>query len=253
MQLLLVGLVLRALFQSEGWLWLFGVACVMLLVAGREVLARQVRPLAGGWGFSVGTLSMFISAFSITVFALVLIIGATPWYLPQYAIPLLGMLLGNTMNGVALGMGRFTETAHRERTVIEGRLLLGQTREEATSDLRRESVRTGMVPILNRDGCGRDREPAGHDDWPDTRRKRAGRSGEVSDLDHVSHRGGDRLRCGVFGVADRATSVRRASSSPPRSPPLSTIDGVEAAIRCSDLRKTYAAKPPGGSARRPRP
>ena len=27
--------------------------------------------------------------------------------------------------------------------------LLGQTREEATSDLRRESVRTGMVPILN--------------------------------------------------------------------------------------------------------
>jgi len=33
--------------------------------------------------------------------------------------------------------------------VIEGRLLLGQTREEATSDLRRESVRTGLVPILN--------------------------------------------------------------------------------------------------------
>ena len=148
-QLLLVGLVLRALFQSEGWAWLAGIASVMLLVAGREVLARQARPLAGGWGFSVGTLSMFISAFSITVFALVLIINATPWYLPQYAIPLLGMLLGNTMNGVSLGMGRFTETAHRERSVIEGRLLLGQTREEATSDLRRESVRTGMVPILN--------------------------------------------------------------------------------------------------------
>ena len=148
-QLLLVGLVLRALFQSEAWPWLAGIASVMLLVAGREVVARQVRPLAGAWGFSVGTLSMFISAFSITVFALVLIINAAPWYLPQYAIPLLGMLLGNTMNGVALGMGRFTETAHRERPVIEGRLLLGQTREEATSDLRRESVRTGMIPILN--------------------------------------------------------------------------------------------------------
>ncbi len=148
-QLLLVGLVLRSLFESEGLSWLVGVASIMLLVAGREVLARQARPLAGSWGFSVGTLSMFISSFSITVFALVLLIGATPWYLPQYAIPLLGMLLGNTMNGVALGMGRFTESAHRERAVIEGRLLLGQTREEATSDLRRESVRTGMVPILN--------------------------------------------------------------------------------------------------------
>lgn len=148
-QLLLVGFVLRSLFASEGLVWLVGVALVMLLVAGREVLARQARPLAGGWGFSVGTLSMFISSFSITVFALVLLIGATPWYLPQYAIPLLGMLLGNTMNGVSLGMGRFTESAHRDRPVIEGRLLLGQTRDEATSDLRRESVRTGMVPILN--------------------------------------------------------------------------------------------------------
>jgi putative ABC transport system permease protein len=26
-----------------------------------------------------------------------------PWYAPQYAIPLLGMILGNTMNGIALG------------------------------------------------------------------------------------------------------------------------------------------------------
>ena len=42
-QLLLVGLVLRALFQSEGWAWLAGIASVMLLVAGREVLARQAR------------------------------------------------------------------------------------------------------------------------------------------------------------------------------------------------------------------
>lgn len=148
-QLLLVGLVLRALFQSERLSWLILIAIVMLLVAGREVLARQVRPLAGRWAFSIGTLSMFVSSFSVAVFALVLIIGPNPWYRPQYAIPLLGMLLGNTMTGVALGMGRFTEWAHREKNVIEARLLLGQTRVEATSDLRRESVRTGLIPIIN--------------------------------------------------------------------------------------------------------
>lgn len=148
-QLLLVGFVLRALFQSERLSWLVALAVVMLLVAGREVLARQVRPLAGGWAFSIGALSMSLSSFSVAVFALVLIIGPSPWYQPQYAIPLLGMLLGNTMTGVALGMGRFTEWAHREKNVIEARLLLGQTRTEATSDLRRESVRTGLIPIIN--------------------------------------------------------------------------------------------------------
>ena len=213
-QLLLVGFVLRTLFQSEGLLWLVAIAMVMLLAAGREVRARQARPLAGAWGFSVGALSMFISSFSITVFALVAVIGATPWHQPQYAIPLLGMLLGNTMNGVALGTGRFTEVAYREKRVLEGRLLLGQSREEATLDLRRESVRTGMVPILNSMAAAGLVSLPGDDDRADPRGKPAGRSGEVSDLDHVSRRGGYGLRGFRVGRVDGAASFRRAPSAP---------------------------------------
>lgn len=149
LQLSLVGVVLKAVFANDRFVWIVAIASVMLLVAGREVIARQKRPLAGAWGWSVGAISMFISSFSVTVLALVVFIGPSPWYRPQYAIPLLGMLLGNTMTGVALGMGRFTESAFRDDAVIEARLLLGATREESTRDLRRESVRTGMVPILN--------------------------------------------------------------------------------------------------------
>jgi putative ABC transport system permease protein len=49
-QLLLVGLVLQALFNS-GSLWLTAlVALVMALFAGREIMARQERRLAGWWG-----------------------------------------------------------------------------------------------------------------------------------------------------------------------------------------------------------
>jgi putative ABC transport system permease protein len=148
-QLTLVGFVLRSLFDAGTWTLVLLAATVMLLAAAREVLGRQRRPLAGGWGYSVGALSMFLSSFSVTAFALVAVIGATPWYQPQYAIPLLGMLLGNTMNGVALGLGRVTEGAHRDRAVIEQRLLLGHSRERATLELRRDAARTGMIPILN--------------------------------------------------------------------------------------------------------
>jgi putative ABC transport system permease protein len=59
------------------------------------------------------------------------------------------MLLGNTMNGISLGVGRLTEAAWQQRAVIEQRLLLGQNRLEAIVDLRRDSVRTGMIPIIN--------------------------------------------------------------------------------------------------------
>lgn len=148
-QLLLVGLVLRRLFETTSLVWLGGVASFMLLVAAREVRARLARPLAGKWGYSVGALSMFVSSFSVTVLALLVVIRAEPWYSPQYAIPLLGMLLGNTMSGVALGVSYFTDTAYRERGAIEARLLLGHTGSAATSHLRVGAFRTGMVPILN--------------------------------------------------------------------------------------------------------
>lgn len=148
-QLLLIGLVLRAVFETVHWAWITLIAAVMLLAAGREVVARQKRPLRGGWGFGVGTLSMFLSSFAVTLFALIVIVGGDPWYTPQYAIPLLGMLLGNTMNGVSLGMGRLTESAWQQRAVIEQRLLLGQSRQEALSDLRKDAVRTGVIPIVN--------------------------------------------------------------------------------------------------------
>ncbi len=148
-QLLLIGFVLRAIFDNVHWGWIALIASVMLLAAGREVRARQKRPLKGGWGFGVGTVSMFVSSFAVTLLALTVIIGGSPWYAPQYAIPLLGMLLGNTMNGVSLGVGRLTEAAWQQRAVIEQRLLLGQNRLEAILELRRDSVRTGMIPIIN--------------------------------------------------------------------------------------------------------
>ena len=49
-QLLLVGLVLQALFNSGSLLLTALVALVMALFAGREIMARQERRLAGWWG-----------------------------------------------------------------------------------------------------------------------------------------------------------------------------------------------------------
>ena len=148
-QLLLIGLVLKALFSHVHWAWVVLLALAMLGVAGREVMARQHRRLKGWWSFSIGTLSMFLSSFAVTILALTIIVGASPWYAPQYAIPLLGMLLGNTMNGVALGMDRLTQTAWDRRDIIEARLILGQDWNAAIADIRRDSIRSGLIPIIN--------------------------------------------------------------------------------------------------------
>lgn len=148
-QLSLVGFVLKALFENVHFGWVALAAMVMLLAAGAEVMRRQKRRFEGWQGYAMGTVSMFISSFSITILALTVIIDIHPWYEPQYAIPLLGMLLGNTMSGIALGMDRLTQTAWDQRPLIEARLMLGQHWTQAVGDIRRESIRSGLIPIIN--------------------------------------------------------------------------------------------------------
>jgi putative ABC transport system permease protein len=148
-QLTLIGFVLKALFSHAQFGWISLMALVMLLAAGYEVTSRQKNKLRGGWGFGIGTVSMFISAFTVTVFALAVIVSPDPWYAPRYAVPLLGMLLGNTMNGVSLSVNHLTQNVRLHRAILETRLALGQTKSEAVADIRRESIRTGLIPIVN--------------------------------------------------------------------------------------------------------
>jgi putative ABC transport system permease protein len=148
-QLLLIGLVLKLLFESLNLLFMAAVAALMLLAAGREVMSRQQHRLRGAWGYGIGTLSMLLSSFTVTLLALTAIIQVDPWYTPQYAIPLLGMMLGNCMTGIALAVDRLTHTARQQRGSIEARLLVGMNWAEAIAELRRESIRVGLIPTIN--------------------------------------------------------------------------------------------------------
>jgi len=86
---------------------------------------------------------------------IVIVLGLTtqvrpdPWYDPRYAIPLFGMILGNTMTGISLGLNTLTTNAVRSRKAIEGALLLGCTRWVAFQPVTREALVSGMMPIIN--------------------------------------------------------------------------------------------------------
>lgn len=148
-QLALLGLVLELLFARARLVWVAAMALGMLALAGREAVARQERRFRGAAGYLIGTLAMFVSSFALCTVTLVVLIRAEPWYAPQYAIPLLGMILGNTLTGVSLGLDRLTQNAWEQRDVIEQRLLLGETASQALVDIRRHAARSGLIPIIN--------------------------------------------------------------------------------------------------------
>jgi putative ABC transport system permease protein len=148
-QLMLLGLVLKVLFDTTEPILIGALALIMLSVAGWEVMARQKRRYRGPWGYGIGALSMFVSSFSVTVLALTVIIRVEPWYQPQYLIPLLGMLLGNTMSGIAIALDALTRQAAENRNRIEAQLLLGATWSQAIAEIRRDALRSGLIPIVN--------------------------------------------------------------------------------------------------------
>ena len=147
-QLLLVGLVLTWVFNIATW-WLvvlWGVA--MVAIAGYEVQARQKQRL-GRRGFAIGSGAMALSSGVVAFLLLAVVVQPDPPWTPQYAIPLLGMLLGNTMNGIAIGMERLTTSMRKQKHVIEAQLLLGHSFDQAVSLLRREAMSASLIPTIN--------------------------------------------------------------------------------------------------------
>ncbi len=148
-QLSLLGLILKIIFTQSSPLAIALLTLFMLLVASYEVMNRQERRYQGYWGMGVGIFSMFLSSFSVTLLALLIILQADPWYTPQYLIPLLGMMLGNTMTGVALSLDSLNQNAWQQRASIEARLMLGDDWHSAIAGIRRNALHTGLIPIMN--------------------------------------------------------------------------------------------------------
>ncbi len=148
-QLVLVGLVLTTLFSIVSPLWTAIAALVMVLFAGREAAQRQQRGLAGWWSYGLGASAMMMSSILVTTFALVTVLRPDPWYHPRYAIPLLGMILGNCMTGVSLGLNTLTTSLFTRRASVEAQLMLGATRQAATAPVTREALRSALMPIVN--------------------------------------------------------------------------------------------------------
>jgi len=148
-QLTAIGFVLKALFLTVSPWLTGGAALAMILFAGREIAARQERKMLGWWSYGLGVSCMATAAFVVTIFALTTQLQADPWYHPRFALPILGMVLGNTMTSISLGLDRLTSSAGRERAAIEAQLALGATRQEAMRPFTRLALRSALMPTIN--------------------------------------------------------------------------------------------------------
>ncbi len=146
-QLLLVGLVLDWVFATRNPWIIVAMAVLMAAFAGVAAVNRTARRFPGVYWNSL--VVIMASSFLVTGFALTGVLRVDPWFDPQYLIPLLGMLLGNALNGISLGLDRFVEGCVGGRRRIEAFLSLGATRWEAARHDVQEAMRVGLIPVVN--------------------------------------------------------------------------------------------------------
>src|SRR2546428_12989991 len=90
-QLLLVGVVLRFVFQAASSAATLLIVALMIGAAAREVAVRPTRRLAGNGNYRISAVVVGLSSMATVVLALLTAIRPHPWYDPRYPIPLMGI------------------------------------------------------------------------------------------------------------------------------------------------------------------
>lgn len=111
------------------------------------------------------------AALSSTLYGLFLVLRSG--FSASTAIPIAGMLLGNATSGVSVALSTVLTGLRDGAAAVEARLAMGATRWEATNELLRNAIRTGLTPVLNQMSIiglvsipGAKKGETSDDDWP---------------------------------------------------------------------------------------
>lgn len=146
-QLSFIGLILAWTFAREQWYEVLVILTIMTLIAGSAAKNRVKRHYKGL--FTDTLLAVSASGILVTAIAIVMILQVQPWYTPQFVIPILGLILGNSLTAISLTSNQLINAFHEQQGRIEMMLSLSARPFEAVHDPIRSAIINGMTPTLN--------------------------------------------------------------------------------------------------------
>jgi putative ABC transport system permease protein len=146
-QLLALGYALHFLFRLEHAWSVLTVFAFMIVFAAWTIRGRVTE--RGITFFWPTLLSMMVTYTLVSFTVTALVVGAKPWWKPHYFIPLGGMVIGNSMNAIAIALDRLFDDLRLRRPELEMKLCLGATYREATEESVGRAMRAGMIPSIN--------------------------------------------------------------------------------------------------------
>lgn len=147
-QLTIMGYILMFVFSNPSW-WLTSLMIVIMISfaiynAIKRVKIKMSKELKVIIAFSIA-----FGALLTATFFIVIVLSVRPWFNPQYFIPISGMIVGNSMTGIALGANKLCSDFEDKRVEIENSLMLGASPVTATRGIVNNAFDTAILPTMN--------------------------------------------------------------------------------------------------------
>ena len=145
-QLVVLGLVLQWIFTHPHPLLIIGAAVLMSMNAGLHSTSRVKHRYPGL--ITQNLLTTFLAVWPLSAIGVFLLAPNHPLDAATL-LPLLGMVLGNALNGITLGLDHYTETLKERQDHVTALIALGATPAEATHSIHRQALRKALTPVFN--------------------------------------------------------------------------------------------------------
>lgn len=147
-QLTVMGMLLKPILENSNISIMIALSLAMMVIGTLEVSHFRVQTKVTGLFFVV-FFSVSIGCTLVATLGSLYAIQSVPFYNPRQFLPVLGMLMGNSITGTALSIHTFIDqvTAHKDR--IDFVLGIGGTRWEAVRFAFVKSLQMGLLPCLN--------------------------------------------------------------------------------------------------------
>lgn len=146
-QLSVIGLILAWVFAHESLWQVLTILTIMTLIASVSAKNRIKKPYQGLLCDTI--ISLTLATTLVTAFAVVFVLNVSPWYRPQFIIPILGLILGNSLTAISLTTSQLIDSLHDKKSHIIAHLALSATPFEAVHPFVKSAIISGMTPTIN--------------------------------------------------------------------------------------------------------
>ncbi len=148
LQLVLTGYILAYVFTNSHPLYTLLAIAIMEAFAVYNIYKRVKTPLSPRLR-EIIAVSMVTGTLASLFYFLLVVVRISPWYDPRYVIPIAGMLIGNSMTGISLGLSRLVDGMRTQQHLVEAALMLGATPGAASKQIVNASFDAAILPTIN--------------------------------------------------------------------------------------------------------